>query len=88
MPLLRADPAGVDDMYIRVSKEGQQPRHITGRGSSKLEGLHSHMKHVHKGPNTSPQVAQAQLELWMGRVNIRAGINNRGWKDHGTCRLW
>lgn len=82
-----ADPSGILMWYNAGT--ALAPRWITVRGSSKLEGYHSHLHAVlGAGSNYSPELAHALITWFNFRWNIQRGIQNRGDTDFHSFRWW
>lgn len=81
-----SDPFPKDEMYLNVGTD-EKPRWLCVRGSSALEGFHSHLNGLLQGNRTSPELAQALVADFVHRWNVDAGVRNRGDKNYGTYNL-
>lgn len=83
------DPETVDAMhYNRRSNGSSNKEYITKRGTSKLEGYHSHLHDVLSGNNYSGELANVLILFFNFRWNVRRGIDNLDYEDYCTPDLW
>lgn len=91
--LLHADPAEVDEMYYprpgaTAATAAAQGDWVSKRGSSKLEGYHSHLHAMLSGNNYSPEMADVLLLFGNCRWNMKRAIQNGGMDNYGCFDLW
>jgi hypothetical protein len=87
------DPAEVGEMYYpkpgtTEAVAAESGDWLSKRGTSKLEGYHSHLHAMLSGNNYSPEMADALLLFGNFRWNIKRGIDNRGKDNYGCFDLW
>lgn len=87
--LLPTDPVPVEELYYnRNSNAADTAKWIAKRGSSKLEGYHSHLHDVLSGNNYSSELAWTLLTLFNFRWNVKRAVENGGQEDMGSFNLW
>ena len=86
---LLKDPIA-ENMYFDISKDGEDPKFVTKRGSSQLEALWRALERITTGPMCSPETFDNILIDFLVLWNLRVGAEHRssnGGKILHTCDL-
>lgn len=84
-----SDPGSEEELYYRkASNTTDNAKWIVKRGSSRLEGYHSHLHDVLTGNNYSSELAWALISIFNFRWNVKRAIDNAGHEDFGSFKLW
>ncbi|KAK9834596.1 hypothetical protein WJX74_005518 [Apatococcus lobatus] len=82
-----SDPYDVEEMFINISSDPENPHWVAFRGCSKGEGYHPGLHATFKGNNYTPSMARAMVAVHNLRHNITCGQRFFGLPDHGW-EIW
>ncbi|KAK9839119.1 hypothetical protein WJX74_009880 [Apatococcus lobatus] len=81
------DPYNVEEMFINISSDPENPHWVAFWGCSKREGYHPGLHATFKGNNYTPSMARAMVAVHTLRHNITCGQRFFGLPDHGW-EIW